>query len=912
MEDPMQTEKKRGEMVKETKTSKKTMLILAGILLGSCLCIFYKYIFGDQVLCFTDIGSDTYDQYLMQYQTIIHHLREGSFSFWDFNNGFGMNMFALNMFDPFLILLYLIGVLAGPSAIYSMLVYIQILRILLAGISVYCFLSCFPLSEKSKLMASYVYALCGFMIVWGQHYQFGTILMVLPALLLAAEKAMKKPRWFLGLTLFCTVSSVISFYMSYMQFIILGMYILFRTAWNSRIFSRDGMKFIGRAYGSMILGIGMGAFSLVPNMAMIVGVSGRVGGGSFLDTIIESIRLWPEDYYKVLISRFFSSNLQGINNYRGMSNYYEDPNVFLSVLFLLLAVQAVYFYFKRSYTVRQRVILAVAAVSFAFMLLVPLGSLPFNGFAYPFSRHTFLLMPFFVWLMADIMDEMLEKNRISIVLWGLSMIVIFVVYQRSFAQAEALQDLSTMKLAAGLKYLAVLIGVFLFCAAFFKKKQIQTVSTVGLLLSVMATMSLDGYYAYNVQRTILAKAPSDYMDQMYDPDVEEALRYLEENDPSFYRVDKDYTIGTATSCLNSLAQNYAGVSTYNSTQNTNIQQFVSSFWPNLEIINYAHYSYANGANDEFPAALSHVKYVISRNPDYTVNGFELYHKVNDIYIYKNTTTGEMAKFYTNVYGTQTYEGVKEGIDQEKLLSEAVLCDTIPENYQKPITDYGKVPAAGEEQIQVIPEAGTGVILRFPDVERQEGEKLVLEFALRYSRNIPEVTVTAGTHSMEKVVYTTSTPIQVSVPAGTDQILISHPAEDISAELIVEHPALYRTPVKDLHSLSQGITVEACKKDSRIQGTAQVEENGVLMLPVPYEKGWEASVDGEKAQIHQVDYGFSGIELEEGKHEISLVYRAPGFRIGVFISIFLMILTISLWSFIFVKKKISCPFMGNIV
>src|SRR5699024_11686503 len=51
------------------------------------------------------------------------------FSLWDFNNGFGINMFSLNLFDPFLMLLYLFGVLFGAERIYGILVFLQILRI---------------------------------------------------------------------------------------------------------------------------------------------------------------------------------------------------------------------------------------------------------------------------------------------------------------------------------------------------------------------------------------------------------------------------------------------------------------------------------------------------------------------------------------------------------------------------------------------------------------------------------------------------------------------------------------------------------------------------------------------------------------------------------------------------------------
>ena len=38
-------------------------------------------------MIFNDIGSDTWQQYIMNYTSIVNHLRDGSFSLWDFNNG---------------------------------------------------------------------------------------------------------------------------------------------------------------------------------------------------------------------------------------------------------------------------------------------------------------------------------------------------------------------------------------------------------------------------------------------------------------------------------------------------------------------------------------------------------------------------------------------------------------------------------------------------------------------------------------------------------------------------------------------------------------------------------------------------------------------------------------------------------
>lgn len=41
--------------------------------------------------------------------------------------------------------------------------------------------------------------------------------------------------------------------------------------------------------------------------------------------------------------------------------------------------------------------------------------------------------------------------------------------------------------------------------------------------------------------------------------------------------------------------------------------------------------------------------------------------------------------------------------------------------------------------------------------------------------------------------------------------------------------------------------------------------------IPFDENWEIYVDGKKMQLQQVDYGFMGVEIMAGKHDIRLRY-----------------------------------------
>ena len=114
------------------------------------------------------------------------------------------------------------------------------------------------------------------------------------------------------------------------------------------------------------------------------------------------------------------------------------------------------------------------------------------------------------------------------------------------------------------------------------------------------------------------------------------------------------------------------------------------------------------------------------------------------------------------------------------------------------------------------------------------------------------------------------------------------------QAVITNKRLSRCKVRNLSDLSQGIHFEAGEKDSIVEGTARVSDQGILMLSIPYENGWHAYVDGEETEIHQVNYGFSGIYLEAGDHRIQMVYRCPGFSSGVLCSLFFSLLVIGIW------------------
>lgn len=74
------------------------------------------------------------------------------------------------------------------------------------------------------------------------------------------------------------------------------------------------------------------------------------------------------------------------------------------------------------------------------------------------------------------------------------------------------------------------------------------------------------------------------------------------------------------------------------------------------------------------------------------------------------------------------------------------------------------------------------------------------------------------------------------------------------------------------------------ESTRIEGSVEADEDGVLYMSIPYDEGWTLYVDGEKTEITPLENAMICVRLTEGKHDIALKYSPVGFVTGVIISV----------------------------
>lgn len=97
--------------------------------------------------------------------------------------------------------------------------------------------------------------------------------------------------------------------------------------------------------------------------------------------------------------------------------------------------------------------------------------------------------------------------------------------------------------------------------------------------------------------------------------------------------------------------------------------------------------------------------------------------------------------------------------------------------------------------------------------------------------------------------------------------------------------LHRKFVLNIRSFSQ----------TNIDGTVQLSAPGILVLQMPFDEGWHASINNQPATTLKVEGGLLGVPLTAGNHSVKLSYRPPLIVIGAVVSLLsVLLLAIALW------------------
>lgn len=723
-------------------------------ILMSCtsLIIYGKYIFGNSYWIFTDIGSDTWNDYFPVLTMLAEKVRSGDFSTWVMNWGTGIDLVNNQSIicDPFNIPLVLIYIVGGKWAMAAGLVYVNIAKCLLTGYFTYLWLSEFDLEWYGCVIGAYVCAFNGFLILWGQHYFFATACVFMILDIYQLERTLKDQKKSVWLIISVALTLCSSLYTAFPIALACLVYLILREFYCVKIWTVKKIvkKFILIVL-DVIIAVMISGIVSFPAYYQLTEVSSRTGGHTTVPVFYDIQTV------KAIFTRLFSNNIFGVaNNYVGPLNYYEMSQLFFSCLAPTMLL--VLFIEKITYD-KKRWLYVILAVLTSIMMFLPLGGAICNRFVNIATRYSYIYIPLMAFSIAWFISKFNKIHygtRIigscSTVLFAIMLSLIYYVDSRPLVNDRKIISI----------YLAIVVICMLILALFLvvksnsEKVRISIVSMISIMIvfSVVTDSALTCLKRTNIQ--------SDGDARINIENTESAVNRITYNTKDLVRIEKTYNDGFYN---DPLLEDYCGISYYNTTFSKYVQSFMTEVWPATENIygNPGYVTYNADAENSSMATLMGIKYVLSKVPmseNYRLNGTT----VEGINIYENSNSDGIGRLFVNT------------ISQDEFLS---------------------MP--------------------------QENRQNILENTLVIDGKIDKY---ADKNSIGK--------------------------------------------------RSSAIKITKGKNSSHMKADLDLDSEGFLFVPVTWDRGWTATINGKKAQIYRADLGFQALKLRAGENKIRLNYESP--------------------------------------
>ena len=635
----------------ERRTRLEVTMLVATILLGIAV-IYFNFFTGTSYFAYRDMGADTVDQYVPYYLDLVRKVGSGSLGTWNMSYGLGASFMSYQSWtlDPFCLEIVPLTLLLGQEHLSLVLVIAQGLKMLLCGLLFDHVLTFYCKRPLSRIVGSVLYSFCGFLLLWGQHYWIGASIVMATLMMLMLELLMQRwtmPR-FWGLLAASAASIIMSTYSGYAAMLFSLSYALLRIpiatdAHGARAYLRQ----LFRLAVPVACGVLVSCVTLVPYAIAMVQESSRVvsSGQAPLSSRMGGYArgFVPLRWIPYLLSRLLGNGLvsAGVELPGGLvpasrefaqTNVYEMVQMGFSVGAVVLLCQFAWWEVTHA-DAREKMLTAVAGalcVLYCVNYFLPALSNVFSAVRY---RSCFALAAPACIAMSLAFEHCLLEDRPSLPALVVSSVLTVAILAWSL--------LHTQNGRLACLYFSLAFVVFLvLCVARSRGAREALVVTLAAAV-VLSTSVVDGFFVTN-NRTWCTKDDFPNATSSYERDLRAALRYIRSQDsdePATYRTS------LAMDDLNaSLAQGFMGVDSYNSTINSNLEEFYQRVWPRaIRGIS----AYQATRDDMLHPALQRilgVRYVACRY-DLDLEGYDLIKTFGSVRVYKAEGTTSLATVY---------------------------------------------------------------------------------------------------------------------------------------------------------------------------------------------------------------------------------------------------------------------------
>jgi uncharacterized membrane protein YfhO len=538
------------------------------LLPGGCLLlvgaiVYSRFLFGDALLLYKDIGSDSLNSYYPDFVHLSHYVRGHGFPSWSFYAAMGQDLAYATGYLIWQPVSWLPSHLIAPALILQ-----HLAKVLIAGLFFFRFLQLRGLPSPAPLLGSLLLSFSAYMCMGSCWYPLADEVVCFAAILLATERALQRGRC-LMLVLAVALIGMINPFFLYLCALFLLCYV------PLRLFDQYGCKprLILRACfpltAAAVLGVGLGAIVTLPYLRAILN-SPRVSGATSAMAVLSSfpiLGLESAQHYITATFRPFANDILGTgDDFLGWSNYLEAPLTYCGLFCLVMLPQAFI-----GVPPRRRMIYLL----FLAGILIPT--------VFPWFRYLFWLFQgdyyrtySLFWILGVITLSMVAFARYvecrALNLWVLAATTL-VLLGALYLPFDALRTLVN----PDLRFVAT---VFLFCFAILltagrlMKRQLLAAYLI-LAVAAIELIQFDRITVSN--RKIVSK--QELIERVgYNDETVDAVRDIKAGDDNFFRITKlrPSSPSVVSSLNDAMVFGYYGTSSYSSFNNVNYTNFLTA------------------------------------------------------------------------------------------------------------------------------------------------------------------------------------------------------------------------------------------------------------------------------------------------------------------------------------------------
>ena len=769
-----------------------------------------------------------------------------------FNLGGGQNIYNISyygLFNPIILISYLLPFV-------SMVTYIQFSMIICLIVSIalmYYFLRR-RFDSKVNFISTLLFLTAGcFIFHLHRHIMFVDYMPFLLMALIGVDKYFdKKKISLLVISIFLMILT--SYYFSVVGLVCVLLYGIFRyieDKKNEKItvkdFFKEGFKFIF----VMLIPVLLSCFLLLSTAYSLL--DGRTATNKSISLL------------ELFIPNFDISN-----------TLYSSYSLGLSAVFIIALIYGV---------ITKKREVKVISIIFSILFVFPIFDYVFNGGMYLNGKAFIPLLPLAILLIGYFLKNIFNnknKLRISIII---SLIIAVINLFVFFYKDEYLCLLFGVDM--------VLLIIFLLISYKLEKKYV--------LYIYLGVMSLVLVIPTNFSDIFVTKEFYDTLDY---EETSDKVQWVLDRDNSFYRMsDQSVKLDKSNKIYD--IDYYTG-SIYSSLSNSYYKDFYNNLINNEFI--YRSYGMLTGNNNIFYNFYMGNKYLLNSS-----NNMLGYKKIVDG-IYKNEDVLPIGYSTNKIMSLDEYNSLSYFEKLDAYLNYAIVDGDYSDSYVKKVKDYvPEFDVLESKNLKIEEDNGKYFIKASKDNKLviklsniSNSDILLLKFKMLYNSKCSVgdsyITINGVSNklSCRKWKYHNNNYNFEYSLSGKDTLEITF--SEGKFKLSNLSFAIYN--YNDLVSINDEISLFVIDRDKTkgdvIEGNIDVKNDGYFKLSIPYDKGFEVFVDGEKTTYEVVNKSFIGFKINEGNHNIKLVYVSPLFKEGLIVSCVGLVLFVG--TVIYYKKK----------